>query len=122
MIEVQFLYWSPKTSRLLLDLVDSLEDAGFKVFSAHNADRAIEILSEHEEIRLLVTDVDMPGSMDGIKLAAHVRERWPPVKIIVVSGQRKVSADQVPHGSRFFGKPYDPNRLIGSMDEMLGLQ
>ena len=64
-----------------------IEDAGFKVHEAGNADEAIRILELHDEIRLIFTDVNMPGSMDGLKLAHYVRGRWPPVKIIVTSGK-----------------------------------
>ncbi|WP_112794969.1 response regulator [Rhizobium sp. SYY.PMSO] len=104
---------------LRMDLVDNLEDAGFIVFDAANAQAAIDILVEHGEIRLVMTDVDMPGGMDGIRLAAYVRDKWPPLKIIVVSGYRQVSMDELPSESRFFSKPYDPRRLIRSMHEML---
>jgi two-component system, response regulator PdtaR len=62
---------------------DGIEAAGFKVHDAYNADEAITLLEAHPDIALIFTDVDMPGSMDGIKLAHYVRKRWPPVKIIV---------------------------------------
>jgi len=104
---------------LRMDLVDNLQDAGFEVLEASNSVEAIEILSEHGEVRLMMTDVDMPGGMDGVKLAAYVRDRWPPLKIIVVSGHRRVSMDDIPAESRFFSKPYDPRRLIKSIHEML---
>ena len=65
---------------------DDLVEAGFKVIEAANADQAIQMLEAHPEITILFTDIDMPGSMDGPKLAAAVRDRWPPLKIIVTSG------------------------------------
>lgn len=104
---------------LRMDLVDNLQDAGFEVLEASNSVEAIEILSQHGEVCLIMTDVDMPGGMDGVKLAAYVRDRWPPLKIIVVSGHRRVSMDDIPAESRFFSKPYDPRRLIKSIHEML---
>ena len=63
-----------------------LTSAGYEVFAASNADDAIDILEKRNDIRLVITDVNMPGSMDGLKLAAAVRGRWPPIKIIVASG------------------------------------
>ena len=65
---------------------EEIEAAGFKVYEAHNADEAIRLLEANPDIELIFTDVDMPGSMDGVKLAHYVRKRWPPVKIIVTSG------------------------------------
>ena len=64
-----------------------VEDAGFVALEADNADEAVAILEARSDIALLLTDINMPGSMDGLKLAHAVRNRWPPIKIIVVSGQ-----------------------------------
>ena len=102
-----------------LDIVMSLENEGFVVLEASNADDAIDILNAHPEIQLMFTDIDMPGSMDGLKLAAAVRDRWPPVKIIVASGHRQLSDELLPVEGRFFSKPYDHGRVIGAMREML---
>lgn len=102
-----------------LDIVMSLENEGFVVLEASNADEAIDILDAHSEIRLMFTDIDMPGSMDGLKLAAAVRDRWPPVKIIVASGHRQLSDELLPVEGRFFSKPYDHARVITAMREML---
>ncbi|WP_244441751.1 response regulator [Rhizobium grahamii] len=104
---------------LRLDIVDFLRQEGFVVWEADNAARAIDTLVEHQEIRLLLTDVDMPGAMDGIKLAAYVRDRWPPLKIIVVSGYRTVQTDEIPAESRFISKPYDPRRIVRTINKML---
>jgi CheY-like chemotaxis protein len=90
---------------------DRIEDAGFTVYDAYNADEAIELLEAHPHISLVFTDVDMPGSMDGVKLAHFVRERWPPVKIIVTSGFKHVTLEQLPSGSLFLSKPYMPEQL-----------
>jgi len=102
-----------------LDIVISLENEGFIVLEASNADDAIDILNAHPEIRLMFTDIDMPGSMDGLKLAAAVRDRWPPVKIIVASGHRQLSDDLLPVEGKFFSKPYNHARVITTMREML---
>src|ERR1700723_1653861 len=83
-----------------------IEDAGFEVYEAGSADAAIALLELHREIRLIVTDGDIPGSMDGLKLAHYVRGRWPPVKIIVTSGHVKARGADLPTGAVFIGKPY----------------
>ncbi|KKC33249.1 response regulator [Devosia psychrophila] len=104
---------------IMLDIADQLEAEGFTIYQAHNADVAIELLAAHPDIRLLYTDIDMPGSMDGLKLAAAVRHRWPPVKIIVTSGHRAVETTDMPNGSVFFSKPYNHHAVTASMRELL---
>jgi CheY-like chemotaxis protein len=94
-----------------LGIVGYLEDDGFAVFEATNADEAIRLLAAHGEIRVMFTDIDMPGSMDGLKLAAAVRDRWPPVKIVVTSGHRSVTPDDLPDSTTFFAKPYNPDEI-----------
>ena len=88
-----------------MDVVGQLEEAGFRVFEAPDADRAIKILESNSAIRILFTDVDMPGSMDGLKLAAAVRDRWPPIQIVVASGLRKVNMDALPEILASFSSP-----------------
>jgi DNA-binding NtrC family response regulator len=102
-----------------LDIATSLWDAGFNVFEAANADEAITILNAHPEVRLLFTDIDMPGSMDGLKLAMAVRDRWPPVKIIIASGHCNLTDEMLPVEGRFFSKPYDHPGLISTMRKTL---
>jgi CheY-like chemotaxis protein len=102
-----------------MDIGLLLDDEGFQVLEASNADDAISLLDAHPEVRLMFTDIDMPGSMDGLKLAAAVRDRWPPVKIIVTSGHRHMSDDTLPVVGRFFSKPYDPSRVIHAIREMI---
>ncbi|WP_281280387.1 response regulator, partial [Pelagibacterium montanilacus] len=72
---------------ILMDIVGQLKAEGFRTYEATNADAAVALLEAHADIGLIFTDIDMPGSMDGLKLAAAVRDRWPPVKIIVTSGR-----------------------------------
>jgi CheY-like chemotaxis protein len=103
---------------LLLEACDLVRDAGFEPVATSNADEAIRILETRTDICLVFTDVDMPGSMDGIKLAAAVRDRWPPIEIVVVSGFRIVDLSELPDDSRFFAKRYDSNEVIGALIEM----
>lgn len=102
-----------------MDIVDALERDGFEVFEAANADEAIMLLVRISRIQVMFTDIDMPGSMDGLKLAAAVADRWPPIKIIVTSGYRKVDIGLLPHVSKFFQKPYNPDLVITTLHEMV---
>jgi CheY-like chemotaxis protein len=100
-----------------LGAVNIIEDAGFEVIEAASADEAIRILEWRSDVRVVFTDIHMPGSMDGLKLAHAVRSRWPPIKIIVTSG-RDLIADQVlPEGGRFFAKPYNTIEILGALRE-----
>jgi CheY-like chemotaxis protein len=87
---------------------DVIRDAGFEVLEAATADEAIAILESRQDIRVVFTDIQMPGSMDGAKLAHAVRNRWPPVRIIATSGHQDIQEGQLPVGSIFFRKPYSP--------------
>jgi CheY-like chemotaxis protein len=98
--------------------VDVVEEAGFEAIEASDADEALELLCKVPDIRLLFTDIDMPGSMDGLRLAAAVRDRWPPVHIIVVSGKQRPTPDELPDGI-FFPKPYDVANVCRTMQGML---
>jgi CheY-like chemotaxis protein len=89
-----------------MDLIDQLEDEGFEVFEASNAGEAITLLANHPSIRVLFTDIDMPGGMDGLMLAQAVRKRWPPIKIIVTSGHWQMREQDLPIEGRFMPKPY----------------
>jgi CheY-like chemotaxis protein len=86
-------------SLLRLDSAETIEHAGFEVIQAANADEAIAILSARLDIHVVFTDIQMPGSMDGLKLAHFVRNRWPPIKIVATSGQVVAGADDLPAGS-----------------------
>jgi CheY-like chemotaxis protein len=105
---------------LRLRAVDIVEDAGFTAVEAVNADEAMEILESRSDISLLFSDIQMPGSMDGLKLAHAVHERWPAIKIILVSGQVKLSDTERPADSRFFGKPLEVKQMIAELQEMVG--
>jgi two-component system, response regulator PdtaR len=104
-----------------MDAVDMIRSAGFDVVEAQNADEAIFILEGRPDITVVFTDVNMPGSMDGLKLAAAIRGRWPPIKIIATSGRAKVSKDDLPSGSRFLPKPYSAREIVGTVRELSSL-
>lgn len=102
-----------------MDIVTVLEDEGFTVHEAADADEAIALLHANPEIRVMFTDIDMPGTMDGLKLAAAVRERWPPVQIIVTSGHKQLNDVLLPVQGRFFSKPYEHSRVIHAIRQMV---
>jgi CheY-like chemotaxis protein len=105
---------------LRMRTVDMVEDAGFTSIEAVDADEAVAILESRSDIALLFTDIQMPGSMDGLKLAHAVHERWPPIKIILVSGQLRLANIDIPADSRFFGKPLEASEMIVEMQSMIG--
>lgn len=97
-----------------------VEDAGFDVLEAADADEALRFLESRNDIHLIFTDIDMPyGSMNGLKLAKAVRDRWPPIEIIIVSGHQVPDATELPERSRFFPKPYNEAHMASIMREML---
>lgn len=105
---------------LRMRAVDIVEDAGFTAVEAVNADEALSILETRSDIDLLFSDIQMPGSMDGLKLAHAVHERWPSIKIILVSGQVQVSDPDKPTDSLFIGKPLDVKKMVGELQAMVG--
>ena len=105
---------------LRMRAVDIVEDAGFTAVEAVNADEAMAILESRSDISLLFSDIQMPGSMDGLKLAHAVHDRWPAIKIILVSGQIRLSDAERPTDSRFFGKPLEVTQMIAELQEMVG--
>src|SRR6266851_8085639 len=105
---------------LRMRAVDMVEDAGFTSIEAVNADEAVAILESRSDIALLLTDVQMPGSMNGLELAHTVHERWPPIKIILVSGQVKPATIDIPADSRFHGKPLEAKEMIAEIQSMIG--
>ena len=105
---------------LRMRAVDIVEDAGFVSVEAVSADEAIEILESRDDISLLFTDIQMPGSMDGLKLAHAVHTRWPHIKIILVSGQVRLTNEDKPAYSRFFPKPVESGHMVAQLQEMVG--
>ncbi len=102
--------------------VDFIEDAGFVVHSANSADAAVAILETRSDIGAVFTDVNMPGSMDGLQLARLVRGRWPWMRVIVTSGRGQVPKSEFPHGSHFVGKPYAHSTIVGILDTVLPIR
>jgi two-component system, response regulator PdtaR len=99
---------------------DELDEAGFQVLEAKNADEALALLEDHSaEVQVLFTDVDMPGSMDGMALAERVYQRWPHVLLLISSGHARPHPDEIPDHGRFVPKPYRSANLVRHITEMM---
>ncbi|MEP6826960.1 MAG: response regulator [Aestuariivirga sp.] len=104
---------------ILLSALELVSSAGYEGIGATSADDAIRILEARPDIRVVFTDVEMPGTMDGLKLAQYVRDRWPPVHLIVVSGRAMLDDSMLPSNSRFFSKPYDDTLIVEELTRLL---
>jgi CheY-like chemotaxis protein len=101
-----------------MNAAEMIADAGFNVIEAASADEAVMILENRLDITVVFTDIQMPGSMDGLKLAAAIRGRWPPIKIIATSGFVDVRQDDLPEDGRFLPKPYSPEQIVRTLREL----
>jgi CheY-like chemotaxis protein len=101
-----------------LAICEDLAAEGYEVLTADNADQAIEILQSRNDITTIFTDIEMPGSMNGLKLAAAVRNRWPPVNIVITTGKARPPNDQMPTNSRFVAKPYQKADVLGALQSL----
>jgi len=101
---------------ILIDSVDLAEQAGCEALQAANADEALRVLERHDDVTIILTDVDMPrGSMNGLALARIVCGRWPAIRIIVMSGHQSVAESDLPARGMFLRKPYAADRLVQTL-------
>jgi len=105
---------------LRMRAVDMVEDAGYTPLEALDAAEAVAHQETRSDVALICTDIQMPGQMDGVGLAHAVHQRWPAIKIIVVSGQLKLQNLDLPPRSRFLGKPLNAGDVIAEMRDMIG--
>lgn len=104
-----------------MNAADELEEAGFHVLEAANADVALAVLEACSgEVQVLFTDVHMPGSMDGMALAEQVYRRWPHVRLLIASGHPRPHPDEIPDHGQFVPKPYHPAAIVRNIHEMTG--
>ena len=101
--------------------VETVEDGGFVALGAGDADEAIALLRARPDIAVMFTDINMPGSMDGLELAHMVWDRWPPIKILVASGQIRLRQSDLPSNSAFLEKPYRGEAMIARLRSLVGL-
>lgn len=99
--------------------VSILEDAGFLVIEAANADQALAALDMHPEIRAMFTDINMPGELDGFDLAKAVHARWPKIHLLLTSGKATWPDAKMPSGGIFLPKPYSPDSIAHILTSML---
>jgi CheY-like chemotaxis protein len=106
---------------LRIDAAEMIAEAGFDVVEAGNADEAIAILEGRPDIHIVFTDIQMPGSMDGLKLVRFIRGRWPPIKLVATSGLMVVPDGDLPEGGVFIGKPYTSEKISATLRDLAGL-
>jgi CheY-like chemotaxis protein len=94
-------------------------NAGYTAVEAADADEAVAILESRSDVALVFTDIQMPGSMDGLGLARTVNDRWPAIKIILVSGRMEPSERERPVNSRFLRKPFATKEMIEGLQDMI---
>ncbi len=105
---------------IALGAAELLQSAGYETVEASNADEAVAVLESRPDIGVVFTDVRMPGSMDGLALAQWVRNRWPPIKIIVTSGHLAVKEGDLPAGGVFIPKPYTDRAVASALSDLIG--
>jgi CheY-like chemotaxis protein len=98
---------------------DVLEENGFQVLEAEDARAALRVLADHPDVRVLFTDVNMPGALDGLDLAREAHARWPDIKLVVTSGRPRPADKDIPDDGRFVAKPYSPDSLVGEIRKAL---
>lgn len=101
---------------LRIGAADMVRALGFEAIEAQDADEAVKFLEGTNEISILFTDIQMPGSMDGLRLVAMVRDRWPPVALLVTSGRVRPAPAEMPEGTHFVAKPYSQHQLKAHLD------
>lgn len=101
--------------------IDMIEEAGFTVVEARDADEAVRILEKRTDIRLVFADLDVPNSVSALKLAALIRDRWPPIHIILTSGRYGRREVKLPADTVFFTKPYPHDDVVREMRRMTAL-
>jgi CheY-like chemotaxis protein len=100
---------------LRISAIDMVEEAGFEALEAADATEAIQILEARRDIRIVFADIQMPRGIDGMKLAALIRNRWPPIEIILTSGHVDAANVDLPPRGLFFSKPYDEKHVVAAM-------
>ncbi len=102
------------------DLIDFFEAAGFGVVEAESADEAVAILDRDISIQVVLTDVQMPGSMNGLRLAHGIRNRFPPSLLVVTSGVLHPGKAELPTNSFFVAKPINRKQVLDRIEQMSG--
>jgi len=102
-----------------IDISEHLAAEGYEVVEAVDAEHAFEVLEARSDVTVLITDIDMPGLLDGLMLAKFAAERWPHVKMLVISGQRQAELSDLPDGAKFLSKPVDLDALNSALLDLV---
>lgn len=104
-------------------MADFLDEAGFKVFEAVNADEALTVLQARPDVQVVVTDIEMPaGALNGLELARTIQERWPGIGIVITSGRERPGPDDLSDRVAFLAKPYLPDTIVNVIQQMAAPQ
>ena len=103
---------------LRMHAAEMIAEAGFEVLEAPNADEAIKVLEARSDVAIVFTDIDMPGSMNGLKLAHAVANRWPPIRIVATSGHFQMRDGDLPAGGLFLAKPYLSHQILSTLQKL----
>ena len=103
-----------------MNSVDMIREFGFEVIEAGDADEAVSTLEAFPDVGLVFTDIQMAGSMDGLRLAAVIRDRWPPIALLITSGRVRPPLGDMPAEARFIAKPYSPSQLQEELRSLTG--
>ena len=100
---------------LRLFACEALKDAGYEVVGASSADEAIALLRRGTPFGAVLTDIEMPGNLDGLELAWNIQAHWPEITVIITSGRKLPRADEIPRAASFLPKPFSAERLLDTM-------
>ena len=95
-----------------------LEESGYTVVEADNAEEALLVMEARKDVRLLFTDIQMPPGIDGLELARQVHRRWPSVLLVITSAQVQPTRAEIADDGRFIRKPYRAKDLLGQISEL----
>jgi len=102
-----------------LDAAETLRDAGYEVIEADDAEEALALMSARDDIALLFTDINMPGRMDGVELARRAHNLHPAIRLLLTSGEVRLTQREIPDDGLFLAKPYSPNDMTRAVSLLL---
>jgi CheY-like chemotaxis protein len=100
-------------------VADVLDEAGLAVIEASGAQAALLQLEQHDDVRVLFTDINMPPGMNGLELAEQVHQRWPEIGLVVASGYERPTPDQIEDSGIFVPKPFRPDDIISAVQKVV---
>ncbi|MGH6888185.1 MAG: response regulator [Rhizomicrobium sp.] len=101
-----------------MNTVEMVEEAGYAALDASNADEAIAILDRRGDIQIVFSDINMPGSMNGLELAEAIADNWPQVRVVLTSGRFILRDEDLPDNDRFILKPFDTGQIANVLRDL----